>query len=92
MEHFSAIFAGIGLIFIGVRILAANMKQMSGPRFRRIVTGNVRSVPRACLIGLVGGLATQSANGTAFIIVSMVSAGVLPVLQAFRSWCGAPSA
>jgi len=76
------IFAGIGLIFIGVRTLAANLRQIAGPRLRRIISAGIRSAPRASLIGLLGGLATQSANGTAFIAVSMVSAGIIPVAPA----------
>jgi phosphate:Na+ symporter len=82
MLPLSEIFAGIGLIFIGVRTLAANLRQIAGPRLRRMMSAAIRSAPRASLIGLLGGLATQSANGTAFIAVSMVSAGIIPVAPA----------
>ena len=92
MLPLSEIFAGIGLIFIGVRTLAANLRQIAGPRLRRMMNAGIRSAPRASLIGLLGGLATQSANGTAFIAVSMVSAGIIPVAPALPIVAGARSA
>jgi hypothetical protein len=52
MTPLPEIFAGIGLIFIGVRTLAANLRQIAGPRLRRMMNAGIRSAPRASLIGL----------------------------------------
>jgi len=71
------LMSGLGLFFIGVRALSANLVPLVGRRtraaFARALHGNV-----GCAIsGTVAGMVTQSSSAVSWIIVSFVRAGVL---------------
>lgn len=82
MEIFGNIFAGLGLFFIGVKLISGNLKHMTGRRFRRMIehaTGNPLS---AMLAGTGAGALTQSTSAVTFVVVSMVAAGLTTVAGA----------
>ncbi len=81
-QIFASLFAGLGLFFIGVKLIGSHLKQISGPRMRRLVEAAVRSRARSSLLGTLAGVMTQSSNAVTFILSSMISAGLLDVRRA----------
>lgn len=78
----ATLFAGIGLFFIGVRLLANNLRQLTGPTARALV-GRATCNPRtAALFGLGAGAVMQSINAVIFILISLVSTGVMEARRA----------
>ncbi|MDX9766231.1 MAG: Na/Pi symporter [Ectothiorhodospiraceae bacterium] len=82
------LLAGLGLFFIGVKFIGSHLKQMTGRRFRALVTRTVDHPWRAGLAGTVAGALTQSTNAVTFIVISLITAGLMPVRKAMPvvSW------
>ena len=78
----ASIVAGLGLFLTGLRNLAANMMQLGGPTLRRAVAAHGRNPALIALTGLAAGAFLQSNLGITFIMISMVSAGMVPTLTA----------
>ncbi|MFG1478838.1 Na/Pi symporter [Xanthobacter sp. V4C-4] len=76
------LLAGLGFIFIGTQYLTANMKQVVGPGFQRIVARATGHPLRASLVGIVAGATIQSTNAVTFIVIGLVSAGAATVRSA----------
>ncbi|WP_127089785.1 Na/Pi symporter [Aquabacter cavernae] len=76
------LLAGLGFIFIGTQFLTANMKQVAGPRFHRIVSSATGHPLKAILAGIGAGAIIQSTNAVTFIVISLVSAGAATVRSA----------
>jgi phosphate:Na+ symporter len=79
MEIFVGIFAGLGLFFVGVKLVGGNLKQLSGRWFRRLIEAATRNLAAAGLVGCLSGALTQSSSAITFISMSMVTAGVAGV-------------
>ncbi|MGV8998115.1 MAG: Na/Pi cotransporter family protein [Parvibaculaceae bacterium] len=79
MEIFLDIFAGLGLFFVGVKLIGANLKQLTGKWFRGLMAAATESSLRSSLLGLLSGALTQSSNAITFISISMVMAGLVEV-------------
>ena len=79
MEIFIDIFAGLGLFFVGVKLIGSNLKQLSGRWFRRLIGGATRNTLSAALLGVLSGALTQSSSAITFISISMVTAGLIEV-------------
>lgn len=79
MEIFLDIFAGLGLFFVGVKLIGANLKQLTGKWFRGLMSAATQSSLRSSLLGLLSGALTQSSNAITFISISMVTAGLVEV-------------
>lgn len=77
MESFATAFAGLGLFFIGLKNLNSGFRQLSGRRLHDLVESATNHPVRTALIGILSGAVTQSANAVTFIIVSMVSSGLV---------------
>lgn len=77
MESFATAFAGLGLFFIGLKTLSNGFRQLSGRRLHDMVESATNHPVRSALIGILSGAVTQSANAVTFIIVSMVSSGLV---------------
>lgn len=82
MEHFATLFAGIGLFFIGVTLLSNHLRQLIGPTARALVARATASEKAAALLGFTAGAVTQSINAVIFILISLVSTGVMDVKRA----------
>lgn len=78
----ASLFAGLGLFFIGVKLIGAHLRQLAGPRMRRLVDNAVRSRLRSGALGTLAGVMTQSSNAVTFILSSMIAAGLLDVRRA----------
>ncbi|PWC35222.1 Na/Pi symporter [Azospirillum sp. TSO22-1] len=82
MDIVAAIFGGLGLFFIGVKLIGANLRQMGGQRLRALMTRGTSSLWSAGLVGTLSGALTQSTNAVTFIVISLVTAGVVEVRRA----------
>ncbi len=82
MDIFGTIFAGLGLFFIGVKLISSNLKEMSGGAFRRLIARITQHPLRAGLVGTIGGALTQSTNAMTFIVISMVTSGLVSLRKA----------
>jgi phosphate:Na+ symporter len=78
----ASFFGGLGLFFTGIRNLSATMLQLGGRPLRRAIVTHGRKPLPVALAGTVAGALLQSTNGITFILVSMVSAGLLPMVTA----------
>jgi phosphate:Na+ symporter len=81
MEIFIDILAGLGLFFVGIKLIAGNLKELSGAWFRRLIERTTRSPVIAALLGLLSGALTQSSSAITFISISMVTAGLADVVR-----------
>lgn len=76
------LFAGLGFVFIGTQFLTANMKQVAGPGFHKLVARATGNPLKAMLAGIAAGAVIQSTNAVTFIVISLVSAGAATVRSA----------
>ncbi|WP_142847384.1 Na/Pi symporter [Telmatospirillum sp. J64-1] len=77
MDIVVEILGGLGLFFIGVKLIGANLQQMSGRRLRSAVARTTRRPAAAALIGTAAGALTQSTSAVTFVAVNMVTAGLI---------------
>lgn len=82
MEIAGDIAAGLGLFFIGIRLIGGNLKELSGRWFRRLIARATGNPVPAALVGTLSGAVTQSSSAITFIVVSMISAGLLNARRA----------
>jgi phosphate:Na+ symporter len=75
------IFAGLGLFFIGIKLITASLTQLASLRLRAAVRKATGSRFLSAAIGTVAGAVTQSNNAVTFIVVGLVSSGVMQVRQ-----------
>jgi phosphate:Na+ symporter len=77
-----SILAGLGLFFIGVKSLGANMSQLAGRSLRHWVARSTNSYIVSATIGTVSGALTQSTNAITVILMSLASADLITVSRA----------
>ena len=79
----ATIFASIGLLFIGLRLMSAHIRLLVGPRtrgaFDRVLSGG----GSAALFGALAGAVMQSVNAVAMLLAALVSAGVTEPRKVF---------
>ena len=81
----AALLTGLGLFFVGVRALSANLVPLAGRRSRAAFAGALRGPLSTAASGILAGLLTQSSTAVSWIILGFVRAGVLtegPALMA----------
>ncbi|MCX8521309.1 MAG: Na/Pi symporter, partial [Rhodoferax sp.] len=76
------IFAGLGLFFVGIKLIGGNLQQMTSRTVRDRLRRAVGTPVRAALLGIVAGALTQSTNAVTFIMTSMNAAGLLTIARA----------
>lgn len=81
-DQIAAIAAGLGLFFVGIKELASHLRQITGPRFRRLVAGVHGNPVAASGWGTAIGFITQSGRVTSMILASLVLGGVVSVTEA----------
>ncbi|HLJ65177.1 MAG TPA: Na/Pi symporter [Stellaceae bacterium] len=72
-----SLFGGLGLFFVGVKLLSAEMAQLTGRQARHWLARSTGSYTHAALIGLVAGMMTQSTNAITVILMSLISADLI---------------
>ncbi len=76
------LLAGLGIFFAGVKMVGTNLKQMTSRRLRILVSRWAQNPWLAAALGAVTILITQSASAVTFLIVSLISGGLIAVRQA----------
>lgn len=74
--------AGLGLFFIGLRLLSGHLRDLVSGRLRRTLSRWLGRVGAAPLVGVVGGALTQSTSAVTFIATGLVTARVLTLVDA----------
>lgn len=74
--------AGLALFFFGVAGIRANLQQLTGARFRRLLHRGTRHGWAAAAWGFVFGAVTQSATAVSFILAGLIGGGTLPITRA----------
>lgn len=82
MDILADIFSGLGLFFIGVRMLGAAMKQASGRRFRNMLAKTGGHPLGMATMGMLCGALMQSTNAVTFILISLVTGNILDLRKA----------
>jgi phosphate:Na+ symporter len=94
MEILASLFGGLGLFFLGVKGVGANLQAMGGRRMRSAMALATRGRLASAAMGLALGALTQSSNAVTFIATSLYSAGLLPLARALPAlaWANAGTA
>ena len=82
IDAIASFLGGLGLFFTGIRSLSANMLQIGGRPLRQASPDTCRNPVLIAVVGIAAGALLQSSNGITFILVSMVTAGLVPVATA----------
>jgi len=72
------LMAGLGLFFIGVRGLSANLVPLVGRRARATFARALNGKVGTAISGTIAGMVTQSSSAVSWITVSFMRSGVLP--------------
>ncbi len=80
--------AGLGLFFVGMRLVSAHVRALSGGGVRRRLAGALTRTGVPALAGFISGALTQSTSAVAFIAIGLISAGTLamPVAVGMLAW------
>ena len=89
MEALANVVAGLGLFFVGVWILSDNLKNLAGRSFRQSVVQWTKKTTTGFALGSVLGAVAQSMAVTIFILVSLLTAGLITVRTAMPVLVGA---
>jgi phosphate:Na+ symporter len=83
LKIFLSIFAGLGLFFIGIRLMADHLQQIAGRKMRRLVGRSMTHQLSGAVFGLTAGAVMQSTNAVIQMLGTLVSAGVMDTRKAF---------
>ncbi len=75
----ATLFGGLGIFFIGIKMISSHLSQMAGRGLRMGVLRLVDNRWSASLLGVIFGAVTQSTNAVTFIVTSMVTANLVQV-------------
>ncbi len=89
MDALANVVAGLGLFFVGVWILSDNLKSLAGRSFRQSVVKWTKKPAPGFALGSVLGAVAQSMAVTIFILVSLLTAGLITVRTAMPVIVGA---
>jgi len=89
MSPFNTLILGLGLFFLGLRLVGDNLRRLSGSGFRQIIKRTTHSPLLGAALGLVAGALMQSATAVTFIMVSMSGSGMIKPRAAapIIIWC-----
>lgn len=77
MDSLNSLVLGLGLFFLGLRLVGQNLRELSGAGFRNVVKSATHTPLLAAALGVMSGMATQSATAVTFILVSMLGGGLI---------------
>lgn len=89
MSALNALIFGLGLFFLGLRLIGENLRQLAGPGLHAILKCTAHSPLLAAALGLGAGALMQSATAVTFIMVSMAGSGLITAAAAapIILWC-----
>lgn len=74
--------AGLGLLFIGLRLMSSQLQQATGGRVRHLLKAATRTSLAGLAVGTLAGAITQSSNAVAVITANLVRARLLTTKDA----------
>src|SRR5262245_38831153 len=81
-ELIATFLGGLAFFFLGAEGIRSNLKQLASRRFRQVMSRVTGRAYLAGVWGLLFGAVTQSATAVSFIIVGMISSGLLTLQRA----------
>lgn len=82
MQDWITWFAGMGLLFTGLRMVGAEVQQLAGGRVRTWIAASLNRPAAPQLVGVLLGACTQSAGAVTFAASGLISAGAATLRQA----------
>lgn len=82
MLTLAELLAGLGLLFVGLRLVGLHLQQATGRGIRGVLQTATRSPVMGMLSGAAAGVATQSSNAITLITGNLVRGGTLTVRDA----------
>ena len=89
LEAFGELFGGLGLFFLGMRLLTENLKTLTNYQHRRLAASWAPNRFAALGWGVFAGSVTQNMSALTFIAVSMLRANLLTTERAIPLILGA---
>lgn len=89
VEILGQVLAGLGLFFVGIKLLSTSMQQMASPKLRQLIARGTSNPLVASVLGAVGGFLMQKPSGVIAILTSMQAGGLITLRQAMPivAWC-----
>ncbi|MDQ8033632.1 MAG: Na/Pi symporter [Bordetella sp.] len=89
MITLAELLSGLGLLFIGLRLLGQHLRQAAGMRMRRALRAATASRWSGLLAGAMAGALAQSSNAVTLITANLVQGRVMSLAQAAPVVAGA---
>lgn len=77
IDAFAHFFVGLGFFFVGLHLISIHIKELSGRKFKLLLTNWTRNPILTALWGVLSGGITQSSSGSAFILIGLNSSKVI---------------
>ena len=82
LEMIALYLAGLSFFFMGMAGISDNLRQITGRRFRVLLSRATNHPVRAGLLGVAAGTVTQSTSVVAFVLSGMIASGLIPLRRA----------
>ena len=79
----STAFGGLGLFFVGVRLVGNHVRQLVDDSVRALLAKYLKRTGVAPIVGMLTGAVTQSSSAAAFIAIGLMSSGAIAMSSAF---------
>lgn len=80
---------GLGIFLFGINLMSNALKKLAGAKMKTILEKTTNTPIKGVLIGFLITALIQSSSGTTAIVVSLITAGLLPLPQAMAIIIGA---
>jgi phosphate:Na+ symporter len=77
MTPIDSLILGLGLFFLGLRLIGENLRRLYGSSFRRVIKETTHSPLLGAGLGTLAGAVMQSATAVTFILVSLTDGGLI---------------
>ena len=89
LELLGSFIAGLGLFFVGIKTLTTHLAELTGRRFRLFLDRSTQRPLPSVFGGVLLGAIMQTGSAITFILVGMISAGMISVQRALPIRLGA---
>ena len=89
MTPANSLILGLGLFFLGLRLIGENLRRLYGSSFRNVIKRTTHSPLLGAGLGTLAGAVMQSATAVTFILVSLTDSGLIKARAAapIIVWC-----
>ena len=77
MTPANSLVLGLGLFFLGLRLIGDNLRRLYGSSFRNVIKRTTHSPLLGAGLGILAGAVMQSATAVTFILVSLTDSGLI---------------